>query len=126
MTIRLKRIQFGEEHFIRQILTGVKTVTLYPADEYALPWGDYSSGGWENGDQVEVYDAAGILRGVIDIMRVYPISFGEAATTLWQEEGYHSATGFRQDYALAWPEADDDLKLIAMHFHLREQITQNT
>jgi uncharacterized protein YhfF len=114
-----KRIQFGEEQFLRQILAKTKTVTLCPAAEYALPWGEYSDGGWETGDEVELYDAAGCLRGILEVTQVYPITFGEAATTLWQADGYSSSADFRADYQQAWPEAGDMLELVATHFRLK-------
>lgn len=117
MNARRKRIQFGENHFIEQILAGRKTVTLCPAEDYDQPWGEYSDGGWQVGDEVEVYDATGCWRGLIVVTQVQPIPFGEAATTLWYEDGYNSQADFRDDYRQAWADTPCDTALIALHFH---------
>ncbi|MBJ6611771.1 MAG: ASCH domain-containing protein [Candidatus Thiothrix moscowensis] len=118
MNARRKRIQFGEERFIEQILAGCKTVTLCPAEDYDQPWGEYSDGGWLASDEVEVYDATGCLRGVIVVTQVQPITFGEAATTLWREDGYNSYEDFIEDYRQAWSDAQRNTVLIALHFYL--------
>jgi uncharacterized protein YhfF len=118
MNARRKRIQFGEAVFIEQILAGRKTITLCPAEDYDQPWGEYSDGGWQAGDEVEVYDAVKYLRGVIVITQVQPLTFGEAATTLWHEDGYNSHADFMEDYRQAWAEVQNNTALIALHFYL--------
>lgn len=118
MNARRKRIQFGEDHFIEQILAGRKTVTLCPAEDYDQPWGEYSDGGWQVGEDVEVYDATGCLRGVIAVTQVRPITFGEAATTLWHEDGYNSHEAFLEDYQQAWADVQSNTALISLHFCL--------
>lgn len=118
MNARRKRIQFGEDHFIEQILAGRKTVTLCPAEDYDQPWGEYSDGGWLAGEEVEVYDAQGYLRGTIAVTQVQPITFGEAAGTLWRKDGYNSRKNFIEDYQQAWKTPTENLTLISLHFRL--------
>lgn len=105
MIAKRKRIQFGEDRFIEQILAERKTVTLCPAEDYEQPWGEYSDGGWQVDDEVEVYDVSGCLRGVIVVTLVQPITFGEATTTLWYEDGYNSLANFIEDYRQTWADA---------------------
>lgn len=118
MTEKRKRIQFGEDSFIEKILAGRKTVTLCLAEDYEQAWGEYSDGGWLAGEEVEVYDAIGCLRGIIVVTQVQPTTFGEAASTLWREDGYNSCQDFIEDYQQAWETPTGNLMLISLHFRL--------
>lgn len=124
---RRKRTQFwgvnaDDDSLVREILAGVKTATVCPADEYYTAMNEFDDGGMEVGDLVDVYDLRGRLRGVIAITDVYPVTFGAIPEKLWRGEACTSAEHFREVHRACWPQyaLTDDFALIATHFTLRE------
>jgi len=124
---RRKRTQFwganaDDDRLVREILTGHKTATVCPADEYYTATGEFDDGGMEVGELVDVYDLRGCHRGVIAITEVYPVTFGSIPEKLWRGEVCTSAEHFREVHRACWPQSalTDDFALIATHFKLAE------
>lgn len=127
---RRKRTQFwgahaDDDHLVREIISGRKTATVCPADEYFTPAGEFDDGGMAVGELVEVYDLRGRLRCVIRITEVYAVKFGDIPEGLWRGEHCASAEEFRAAHRRAWPTLPltDDFGLIATHFELAEVVS---
>jgi hypothetical protein len=63
-------------------------------------------------------DTVGYWHGAIVVTQIQPITFGEAATTSWHEDGYNSHADFMEDYRQAWSDVQGNTALIALHFCL--------
>lgn len=111
----------SDDHLVRQVLRGEKTVTcdiaaMYyndPVDEPVLP-----------GDLVEVIDGRGDRRCIIRIDRVYEMPFGNVTDEIVKGECCESVEAFRAGHHFCWDAdlekkgmvLDDSTLLVVVHF----------
>jgi uncharacterized protein YhfF len=125
---QLKRTTFwgrdeADDHLIRQILRGEKTVTCSIAAWY---YNNPDEEPTEPGDLVEVLDATGRRRCIIQIEQVYELPFGLVDDSIVKGECCESVGEYRADHHLCWDsdlamagmKLDDQTLLVIEHFRL--------
>ena len=124
MTQQRKKITFwgedeNDDSLVRAIIEGRKTVTVGPLQGYIK-----HGGGYEPGEQIEVWDLKKQLTCIIEITKVYPIKFGSVPEEVWRGETFNSAEAFRQCYIDFMPKLvlTDDFEFMTIHFTLAEVI----
>jgi uncharacterized protein YhfF len=97
-----------DDHLVRQVLSGKKTVTCSLAVQY---YNDPQDEPTVPGDLVEVIDGLGHRRGIIRIERVYEMPFGEVTDEIVKGECEASVEAFKADHHRSW---DEDLEKMGM------------
>jgi uncharacterized protein YhfF len=112
-----------DDHLIRQIMCGDKTVTCSIAAWY---YNNPDEEPTEPGDLVEVLDARGRRRCIIRIENVYELPFGLVDDCIIKGECCDSVEQFKAAHHLCWDsdlekagmKLDDQTLLVVEHFRL--------